>query len=239
MTGNMGMNKVIGSFADAVADIPDGASVMIGGFAGVDRAFNLIRALREQGARDLTVISNGPGGGGKVALKLWGITDYADANLLVDGAQVKHFIISFSTPGTTAANAIVSGTVSAEFVPQGTLAERIRAGGFGIGGFYVRTGIGTEVAAGKEARIIEGVEYLLETPLRADYALIRAYRADTAGNLVYRGDMRNFNAVMAPAAGITIAEVEDIVASGEIDPETVVTPGIFVDRVVQKSGGPQ
>ena len=233
------MNKVIGSFAEAVADIPDGASVMIGGFAGLDRAFNLIRALREQGARELTVISNGPGGGGNVALKLWGITDYADANLLVEGGQVKHFIISFSTPGTAAARAIVGGEVSAEFVPQGTLAERIRAGGFGIGGFYVRTGVGTEVAAGKETRIIDGETYLLEAPLRADYALIRAYRADTAGNLVYRGDTRNFNAVMAPAARTTIAEVDEIVAPGDLDPETVVTPGIFVHRIVQNSGGPR
>jgi len=233
-----GVNKVVPNFADAVADIPDGASVMIGGFAGVDRAFSLIRALREQGARDLTIISNGPGGGGSVALKLWGIPDYADANLLVEGGQVKRFVISFSTPGTAAAKAIVAGDVEAEFVPQGTLAERIRAGGFGIGGFYVRTGVGTEVAVGKETKVIDGIEYLLEMPLKADYAIIRAYRADTAGNLVYRGDSRNFNAVMAAAARVTIAEVEDIVAPGELDPETVVTPGIFVNRIVKNAGGP-
>jgi 3-oxoacid CoA-transferase subunit A len=232
-------NKVFQNFADAVGDIPDGASVMIGGFAGIDRAYSLIRALRDRGSRDLTIISNGPGGGGKVALKLWGIPDYADANLLVEGGQVKHFVISFSTPGTAAAKAIVAGDISAEFVPQGTLAERIRAGGFGIGGFYVRTGVGTEVALGKETKIIDGQEYLLEMPIKADYALIRAYKADTLGNLVYHGDSRNFNAVMAAAARVTIAEVEDIVPPGELDPETVVTPGIFVNRIVKNAGGPK
>ncbi len=152
---------------------------------------------------------------------------------------MKHFIISFSTPGTAAAAAIVSGEVSTEFVPQGTLAERIRAAGCGIGGFYVRTGVGTEVAAGKETRLFDGETYLLESPLAADYALIRAYRADTVGNLVYRGDTRNFNAVMTAAAKVTIVEVEDIVAPGELDPETVVTPGVFVDRIVKNSGGPR
>ena len=232
------MNKVFTNFSDAVGEIPDGASVMIGGFAGIDRAYSLIRALRDQGARNLTIISNGPGGGGKVALKLWGIPDYADANLLVENGQVKRFVISFSTPGTAAARAIVDGVVEAEFVPQGTLAERIRAGGFGIGGFYVPTGVGTEVAEGKETKIIDGKEYLLELPLKADYALIRAYKADTLGNLVYRGDSRNFNAVMATAARVTIAEVEEIVPAGELDPEIVITPGIFVQRIVQNAGGP-
>jgi len=229
----MGVNKVIASFDEAVADIPDGAAIMIGGFTGIDRAFNLIRALARLGVRDLTIISNGPGGGIKLAHQLWGLTDYADANLLAENRQVKKFIVSFTTRGTAAEKAILDGEAEIEYVPQGTLAERIRAGGFGIGGFYVKTGAGTIVAEAKESRIIDGEEYLLETPLRADYALVRAYRADKFGNLVYRGSTRNFNAVMAPAARVTIAEVEDIVELGQLDPEVVITPGIFVDRIVK------
>lgn len=227
------MNKVIKSFDQAVADIPDKTTIMLGGFAAVDRPFNLIRALRSHGAKELTIIANSPGTGGQQALRWWGLAYYTDANLLVENKQVKKFISSITFPHTAAEKAILAGEVEVEFVPQGTLAERIRAGGFGIGGFYVKTGAGTIIAEGKERRIIDGEEYLLEMPLTADYALIKAYKADKFGNLVYRGNTRNFNAVMAPAADITIVEVEHIVEVGELDAEAVVTPGIFVDRIVK------
>jgi len=227
------INKVIANFEAAVADIPDGATIMLGGFGAVDKPFSLIRALHRQGTRGLTIIANSPGSGNRQAQKWWGITHYIDANLLVDNQQVKKFISSITFPGTAADSAIMKGNVEIEFVPQGTLAERIRAGGFGIKGFYVATGADTLVAEGKETRIFNGVKCVFETPLKADYALIKAYRADTFGNLVYRGNTRNFNAVMAPAAAVTIAEVEDIVAVGELDPESIVTPSIFVDRIVK------
>jgi 3-oxoacid CoA-transferase subunit A len=229
-------NKIVRSFSEAVRDIPDGATVMIGGFTGMDRPFNLIRALRDQGAKDLTIISNGPGGGPKTAAKLWGIKQYDDANILVENKQVRKFIVSFTTAGSPAEKAILTGEIEIEFVPQGTLAERIRAGGYGIGGFYVKTGIGTIVAEGKEIRTIDGEEYLFEKPIKADFALIRAYKADLAGNLVYRGNIRDFNAVMAPAAEVSIAEVEDIVELGGLDSESIVTPGLFIDRIIKISG---
>jgi 3-oxoacid CoA-transferase subunit A len=230
----MARDKVIESFEQAVADISDGATIMLGGFGvAADLPFNLIRALRHHGCKGLTVIVNTPGPGGRLALELWGITQWTDVNLLVENRQVKKFISTITFPNTAAEKAILAGEVEIEFVPQGTLAERIRAGGFGIGGFYVRTGVSTLIAEGKEKRIIDGEEYLLEMPLRADYALIKAYKADRFGNLVYRGDTRSFNAVMAPAADITVAEVQDIVEVGELDPEVIVTPGIFVDRIVK------
>jgi 3-oxoacid CoA-transferase subunit A len=230
----MARDKVIESFEQAVADISDGATIMLGGFGvAADLPFNLIRALRHHGCKGLTVIVNTPGPGGRLALELWGITQWTDVNLLVENRQVKKFISTITFPNTAAEKAILAGEVEIEFVPQGTLAERIRAGGFGIGGFYVRTGVSTLIAEGKEKRIIDGEEYLLEMPLRADYALIKAYKADRFGNLVYRGDTRSFNAVMAPAADITVAEVQDIVEVGELEPEVIVTPGIFVDRIVK------
>ena len=230
----MARDKVIESFEQAVADISDGATIMLGGFGvAADLPFNLIRALRHHGCKGLTVIVNTPGPGGQLALELWGITQWTDVNLLVENRQVKKFISTITFPNTAAEKAILAGEVEIEFVPQGTLAERIRAGGFGIGGFYVRTGVSTLIAEGKEKRIIDGEEYLLEMPLRADYALIKAYKADRFGNLVYRGDTRSFNAVMAPAADITVAEVQDIVEVGELEPEVIVTPGIFVDRIIK------
>ena len=230
----MTRDKVIESFEQAVADISDGATIMLGGFGvAADLPFNLIRALRHHGCKGLTVIVNTPGPGGRLALELWGITQWTDVNLLVENRQVKKFISTITFPNTAAEKAILAGEVEIEFVPQGTLAERIRAGGFGIGGFYVRTGVSTLIAEGKEKRIIDGEEYLLEMPLRADYALIKAYKADRFGNLVYRGDTRSFNAVMAPAADITVAEVQDIVEVGELEPEVIVTPGIFVDRIIK------
>ena len=142
------------------------------------------------------------------------------------------FLLSISFPGTAFEKKVLANEIEAEFIPQGTMAERIRAGGFGIGGFYTRTGVGTMVAEGKEERIIDGKEYILEMPLKADFALIRAYKADKVGNLIYRGTMRSFNAVMATAADITIVETDDLVEVGEIDPDVVVTPELFVDRIV-------
>jgi len=223
------MSKVVGSFAEAVADIPDGATIMLGGFGlAADLPFNLIRAIRGCGARELTIITNTPGPGSRLALDMWEVTQWTDANLLVENKQVKRFIITITFPDTAAERAILAGEVEVEFVPQGTLAERIRAGGFGIGGFYVKTG--------GERRIINGEEYFLEMPLKADYALIKAYQADEMGNLIYRGNTRSFNAVMAPAADVTIAEVSNIVGPGELEPEVIITPEIFVDRIVKIPG---
>lgn len=228
------MNKVMESFDEAVADIQDGATIMLGGFGlAADIPFNLIRALKNHGAKELTLIANAPGPSGQLALERWGITQWTDANLLVENRQVKKIITTITLPDTAAEKAILAGKMEIEFVPQGTLAERIRAGGFGIGGFYVKTGAGTIITEGKEKRIINGEEYFLEMPLRADYALIKAHKADKFGNLIYRGNARSFNAVMAPAANITIAEVHDIVEVGELDAEVVVTPGIFVDRIIK------
>ncbi len=230
----MDMDKVVESFDKAVADIPDGATIMLGGFGmAADSPFNLIRALSHHSARGLTLIANTPGPGGQLALERWGLSRWIDANLLVENKQVKKFITTITFSGTAAEEAVKAGEMEIEFVPQGTLAERIRAGGFGIGGFYVKTGTGTIITEGKESRIIDGEEYFLEMPLKADYALINAYKADRFGNLIYRGNTRNFNAIMASAVDVTIVEVQEIVEIGELDPEVVVTPGIFVDRIVK------
>lgn len=216
------MSKLFHSSQEAVADIPDGATIMIGGFSysGIPRS--LILALREQGARDLTIILNGPG-----------TERLIDGNLLIGSGQVKRVLCSLVRPGTIAEKAEKAGEIEIQLIPQGTLVERIRAGGCGIGGFYTPTGVGTEIEIGKEKRIIDGKEYILELPLKADYALIRAYKADKLGNLIYRGIMGSFNAIMAMAAEVTIAEVGDIVEPGELDPNTVGTPQIFVDRIVK------
>lgn len=229
----MARDKIYPSFTAAVGDISDGATVMIGGFgvAG-DCPQNLIKALKERGTKNLCIITNTSGTGGKLAAQWWKMPYWVDSNLLVENKQVEKFICSITFPGTAAEKAILSGEVKIEYVPQGTLAERIRSGGFGIGGFYTRTGAGTVIAQGKETKIIDGDEYLFERPLKADYAFIKAYKADRYGNLIYRGNTRSFNVVMAPAANITIAEVDEIVGVGELDPEIIITPEIFVDRIV-------
>ncbi len=232
------MNKMVPSFAQAVADIPDGAVIMVGGFGGPGgMPQRLIVALRDQGARDLTIISNTAGIPG-LGIPT-GATPGATHNILVENGQVKKVIASF--PVSTSASrpnafelAYREGKVELELVPQGTLAERIRAGGAGIPAFYTPTGVGTPIAQGKQTRIFDGREYLLEHSLKADFALIRALKADRLGNLVYRGTSRNFNAVMASAARITIAEVDDIVEPGELDPEVIATPGIYVKRIVKR-----
>jgi 3-oxoacid CoA-transferase A subunit len=232
-------DKVYSSFREAVADIPDGAVIMVGGFGhAVDKPQNLIAALKDQGAKNLTLISNGAGQAGKLGIGSLGGKPFVDEEILVANRQVRKAICSvpaslvMSKPNAFEKQ-YVAGEVELEYVPQGTLAERIRAGGAGLGAFYTPTGVGTLVENGKEKRTIDGKVMLLESALRADYALIKAYRADTAGNLVYRGIMRSFNAVMATAAKVTIAEVEQIVQPGDLDPEAVVTPGIFIDRVVE------
>jgi 3-oxoadipate CoA-transferase alpha subunit len=206
----------------AVADVPDGATVLIGGFGPAGQPIELVDALRRHGARDLTVVNNNAGNG-----------DTGLAALLAAG-QVRKIVCSFprQTDSWVFDRLYRSGKIELELVPQGNLAERLRAAGAGIGAFYCPTGVGTPLAEGKEHRTIDGRDYLLEYPIRGDFALIKAYRADTAGNLVYRKTARNFGPVMAAAATTTVVQVGEVVSAGELDPEAVVTPGIYVDRVV-------
>jgi 3-oxoadipate CoA-transferase alpha subunit len=208
---------------DAVAGIADGATVMVSGFGSAGQPIALIDALIEQGASNLTVVSNNAGNG-----------DTGLAQLIAFG-RVRRMICSFPRQSDSwhFDAAYRAGAIELELVPQGSLAERIRAAGAGIGGFYTRTAYGTPLAEGKETRTIDGVGYVLEMPLRADVALVRAHRADRAGNLVYRKTARNFGPMMAAAATKTIVEVAEFVKLGEIDPEAVVTPGIYVDTVVR------
>ena len=216
------MNKVYPDAAAAVADVPDGATVMVGGFgsAGVPEA--LVRALAALPVRELTVVSNGTGEGESGLVHL------------VRNRQVRRVLASFPAPGRAPdfEQQYLAGEIALELVPQGTLAERIRAGGAGVAAFYTPTGVGTPLAEGKEERAFDGRTHLLEYGLRADFAFVRAERADAWGNLVYRKTGRNFNPMMAMAARVTVAEVEAIVPVGALDPEAVVTPGIFVQRVV-------
>jgi 3-oxoadipate CoA-transferase, alpha subunit len=216
------MNKVYPSAEAAVADVPDGAVVMVGGFGSAGVPETLVRALAAQPVRDLTVVSNGTGEGESGLVHL------------IRNRQVRRVLASFPAPGKAPdfEEQYTAGTLELELVPQGTLAERIRAGGAGIAAFYTPTAVGTPLAEGKEQRAFDGRAYLLEYGLRADFALVRAERADTWGNLVYRKTGRNFNPMMAMAAQITIAEVEEIIPVGTLDPESVVTPSIFVQRVV-------
>ena len=221
-------NKVYSSFDAAVADIPDGAVIMFADFGGIGAPQNLIAALHRQGARHLTGISNEHGGtDGRV-----------DVGTLIAAGQVDKMICSITAPThpsrvTPFVQRYNAGEIEGELVPQGTLAERIRAAGAGLGGFYTPTGVGTEIAAGKESRIINGREYLLEFPLAADYAFIRAWQADTAGNLRFRLAQRNFNPIMGMAAALTLVEVENpIAAAGKLDPDDIHLPGVYVDRLV-------
>jgi 3-oxoadipate CoA-transferase, alpha subunit len=212
--------------ASALADVHDGATIMIGGFgnAGMPRA--LIDALIAQGARDLTIVNNNAGNG-----------DKGLAALLAAG-RVRKIICSFprQTDSHVFDGLYRSGKIELELTPQGNLAERIRAAGAGIGGFFSPTGYGTLLAEGKETRLINGRHYVLESPIHADYALIKALKADRWGNLVYRKAARNFGPIMAMAAKCTIAQVDEVVALGDLDPEVIITPGIFVKRVVQSEG---
>jgi 3-oxoacid CoA-transferase subunit A len=218
------MNKVVTSAADAVADIPDGARIMIGGFGVCGVPEDLIRALHARGTRQLTIISNNAGVGG------------AGVALLLAAKQIARIIGTYVGDNEEFERQVRAGDLQAELIPQGTFAERMRAAGAGLGGFFTPTGVGTIVAEDKEMRTIDGREFLLEMPLHADFALVKAFRGDRLGNLVYRKTARNFNPVMAMAAAVTIAEVEELVEPGEIDPDAVVTPGIFVNRVVEGTG---
>ena len=215
------MNKVLSSADEAVASIPDGASIMMGGFGLCGIPENLIAALRARGTRNLTVISNNAG------------VDGFGIGTLLTTRQVKKMISTYVGENREFERQCLSGELDLELVPQGTFAERIRAGGAGIGGFFTPTGYGTVVAEGKETRLIDGRHYVLEAPLKADFAFVKAFRGDTLGNLVYRRTARNFNPMMATAAAVTIAEVEELVEPGAIDPESVVTPGIFVKYILQ------
>ncbi len=222
-------NKTFESFDAAVADIPDGSTIMFSGFAGPGTPRNLIAALLAQWASDLTTISNTPGRWGDGAI---------DVKALIDAGRVRKVVASFTAAThpslrRTFDRLYEAGEIDAELVPQGTMAERIRAGGAGIGAFYTPAGVGTELAEGKEVRSFDGRDYLLELPLRADYAMLRAHRADELGNLQYVHTQRNFGPIMARAARTTIVELDGpVVAVGEIDPNHVHTPGIFIDRMV-------
>ncbi|NLY26782.1 MAG: 3-oxoacid CoA-transferase subunit A [Alcaligenaceae bacterium] len=216
------ISKLVDSLHAAVAGIPDGSTIMIGGFGGAGQPHQLIDALLEQGARELVVINNNAGNG-----------DTGLAALMAAG-RVRKIICSFPRQADSHVfdGLYRAGKIELELVPQGNLAERIRAAGAGIGGFYTATAVGTPLAEGKEARTINGRDYILEYPLHADYALIKAFKADRWGNLVYRKTARNFCPIMATAARTTIAQVESVVELGELDPEAIVTPGLFVQRVV-------
>ena len=228
-------DKIYPSFAEAVADIPDGATMMIHSFIGpTGIAQNLIVALRDRGVRNLTVIACNFGSAGGTRIKP-GIKPHVLPGLLVENGQVKKALTSWaSSVGPDVClleQAMKEGKVEVEIVPQGVLAERIRNGGSGLGGFYSPVGVGTLIAEGKESRIINGREYILESPLTADYAFVRARVADRMGNLIYRLSQRSFNPVIATAAKVVIAEVEEIVEPGELSPDQIVTPGVFVDRL--------
>ncbi|GAA2485243.1 3-oxoacid CoA-transferase subunit A [Terrabacter carboxydivorans] len=219
----MGRTEVLATTDEAVAGIADGSTILVGGFGLAGMPFDLIDALIRQGAGDLTIVANNAGNG-----------DVGLAALLKAG-RVRKVVCSFprQVDSYVFDELYRSGRVELEVVPQGNLAERMRAAGAGIGGFYSPTGVGTILAEGKEARVLGGREYVLELPIRGDYALVSAHRADRMGNLVYRKTARNFGPVMATAATTTIAQVTEVVDTGALDPEAVVTPSIFVDRVVQ------
>ena len=216
------ISKIVKNVQEAVAGIPDGSTIMVGGFGTAGQPHELIDALIEQGARDLVIINNNAGNG-----------DTGLAALLATG-RVRKIICSFprQVDSHVFDGLYRAGKLELELVPQGNLAERIRAAGAGIGGFYTPTAVGTPLADGKEVRNINGRDYILEYPLHADFALIKAHRADRWGNLVYRKTARNFGPIMATAARTTIAQVDALADLGELDPEAIVTPGLFVQRVV-------
>ena len=220
------ISKIVASTADAVRDIPDGATVMIGGFGTAGQPVELIDALLEQGASGLTIVNNNAGNG---------TTGLA---ALLAAGRVRKIICSFprQVDSQIFDGLYRDGQLELELVPQGTLAERIRAGGAGIAGFFTPTAFGTTLAEGKETRHINGRDYVLEDALLADFALVKAHRGDRLGNLVYRKTARNFGPMMASAASVAIAQVSQVVEVGSIDPEAVVTPGIFVNRLVETGG---
>lgn len=215
------MNKVVASADEAVADIPNGATVMLGGFGLCGIPENLIAALVKRGVRNLHTISNNMG------------VDGFGMGLMLEAGMIACHTGSYVGENRLLEQQVISGVLKINLVPQGTLAERIRAAGAGIPAFYTVTGVGTPIAEGKETRVFGSRAYVLEEALHADFALVKAWKGDAHGNLMYRKAARNFNPAMAMAARITIAEVEELVPPGELDPERIVTPGIFVKRVVQ------
>lgn len=215
-------NKVYDSLDSVVSDVADGATIMFGGFGGTGFPNGLIRALAKKGTRNISAISNNCG------------TEEFELGLLFKNRQIKHVVASFPGPRSFFfQEQWAKGEVTIELLPQGTLCERLRASVAGIPAFYTPVGVGTEVADGKEERVFKGKRYILEEALSADYVFIRGYKADEIGNVVYRKASRNFNPVMAGAGKTTIIEVEEIVPVGSLDPETVITPSIYVDRIVQ------
>jgi 3-oxoacid CoA-transferase subunit A len=218
------MDKRFPSADEAIADLADGATIMVGGFGLCGNPENLIGALHRKGVKDLAVISNN-----------CGTTDQG-LGILLQARQIRKMVSSYVGENKEFERQFLSGELEVELVPQGTLAERCRAGAAGIGGFYTRTGVGTQVAEGKETRVIAGKEYLLELPLRADFALVKAWKADPWGNLVFRKTARNFNQPMCGAAAITIAEVEEIVPLGALDGDAIHVPSIYVQRLVLGAG---
>jgi 3-oxoacid CoA-transferase subunit A len=214
-------NKIVSFFAEAVQDIEDGATLIVGGFGLCGIPENAILALREKGAKDLTVVSNNCG------VEDWGL------GLLLANKQIRKMVSSYVGENKIFEQQFLSGEIEVELVPQGTLAERIRAGGAGIPGFYTATGVGTSIAEGKEHKEFNGRTYIMEQAIVGDFALVKAWKADRIGNLTYRKTARNFNPLAATAGKVTIAEVEEIVELGELDPDNIHTPGIFVHRVLR------
>lgn len=223
------MNKVVQNAAEALqkAGIRDGVTIVLGGFGLSGIPENLILALRETGVKDLTCVSNNAG------VDDWGL------GLLLQTRQIKKMISSYVGENQIFERQFLSGELEVELCPQGTLAERIRAGGAGIAGFFTPTGAGTMVAEGKETRVMNGREYILEMPIRGDFAFVKAWKGDRMGNLVYRMSARNFNPMAATAGNATLAEVEHLVNPGDLDPDHVVTPGIFVNWIFQGTYGPK
>jgi 3-oxoacid CoA-transferase subunit A len=215
------MHKVVASPEDAIQDVFDGATIMVGGFGLCGMPENLIRALARKGVKNLTTISNNVG------------VDGAGMGLLLANGQIRRHIGTYVGENKLLEQMVLNGTVHLELVPQGTFSERIRAGGAGIAAFFTPTGVGTVVAEGKEAREFEGRTYVMERALKADFAFVKAWKGDKWGNLVYRKTARNFNPMMATAAKITIAEVEHLVEPGELDPDLVHTPSVYVKRIFQ------
>lgn len=216
--------KVRTSIEEAISDIRDGATIMAGGFGIVGIPEKLIEGLLKKGTRNLTIISNN-----------CGIDDYALGTLLAT-RQIRKMIASYVGENREFERQFLAGELELEFVPQGTLAERIRAGGAGIPAFYTPAGVGTELTAGKEVRCFNGKEYVLETALKADFSFVKAWKGDRAGNLVYNKTSCNFNPMMAAAGRVTVAEVEEVVEVGELDPNFIHTPGVYVQRVVHGTG---
>src|ERR1700683_4748285 len=219
------MNKVVANADEAIRDVFDGASIMIGGFGLCGMPENLIRALARKGTKNLRTISKNVGGDG------------AGNGLLLAAGQIVHHIGTYVGENKLLEEMVLKGTIRLDLVPQGTFSERIRAGGAGVPAFYTPTGVGTVVADGKETRDFDGRTYLMERGLKADFAFVKAWKGDREGNLIYRKTARNFNTMMATAAKVTIAEVEHLVPAGEINPDHIHTPGIFVKRMIEVGSG--